>query len=229
LDDSKIVELGKAGKIDFAMPAGASQNVELMDAGFYRVFGVQELIQYLPKGDPLVVTAIGHAGIVSTQNYISNNMETILRFMSVYYRIINQVQQNPASTLAVELPNLETAIGAKLKLSDSELIFSKFYELLSFENSPSVLLNKSNPLYIDTVYKPQIAAAVKGGIMPKGSTYTPEDIFVGIPLYQTMASLKKKYDSLKASKNATGPLATKAAQQYNNYNFLDAYRLLNAA
>jgi hypothetical protein len=45
----------------------------------------------------------------------------------------------------------------------------------------------------------------------------------------TLVDLKKRYDDLLASKKPSGALATKAATQYKNRNYLDAYRMLSAA
>jgi ABC-type nitrate/sulfonate/bicarbonate transport system substrate-binding protein len=73
VDDAKIIELARAGDTDFAMPSGAAQNVVLMNEGFFRVFGIGQLLDNLPPGDPRAVTALGDAGIVGTDDYIKAN------------------------------------------------------------------------------------------------------------------------------------------------------------
>jgi ABC-type nitrate/sulfonate/bicarbonate transport system substrate-binding protein len=229
IDDAKMLQLARAGKVDFAMPGGAAQNVVLMNDGFFRVFGVGHLLDNLPPGDPRVVTALGHAGIAGTDKYVKANTETILRFMSVYYRIIDQIANDPDKALTVLLPHFNKAAGVELSLEDSKLIFTQFYNLVSFDQSANHLLNKKFPLQLDNVYVPQIEAAKKAGIYKASDNVTPEQIFVGTRFYQIMADLKKRYDGLKASGKAKGDLATQAAQHYQNRNYLDAYRLLAAA
>ena len=58
---------------------------------------------------------------------------------------------------------------------------------------------------------------------------TPDDMIIHKKLYTILVDLKKKYDDILAAKKPTGALATKAATQYTNRNYLDAYRMINAA
>jgi ABC-type nitrate/sulfonate/bicarbonate transport system substrate-binding protein len=229
VDDAKILELARAGDVDFAMPGGAAQNVVLLNEGFFRVFGIGQLLANLAPGDPRAVTALGDAGLVATGAYVARNTDTILRFMSVYYRIIDRLRSDPATTLGIVLPHLNAATGLKLTLSDCKIVFSRFYEFISFERTADRLLNKSHPLQLDNVYGPQIEAAKKGGIYRADETVTPEDIFVGTRLYRILTDLKRRYEDLKGSHAADTRLTAKAAAQYRNRNYLDAYRLLHAA
>jgi ABC-type nitrate/sulfonate/bicarbonate transport system substrate-binding protein len=229
LDDAKILELARAGQVDFALPAGAAQNVVLLNEGFFRVFGIGQLLDNLRPGDPRAVTSLGHAGIVSTDKYIARNTETLLRFMSVYWRIIDQLRTHPDAAIAMVLPHLNAATGLKLTLRDGELAFSGFYDFISFEETGDHLLNRRYPLQVDNVYTPQIEAAKKGGIYKPGDDVTPEDIFIGARLYGIMRDLKKRYEDLGGLHAPRGPLAIEAEEQYRNRNYLDAYRLLKAA
>lgn len=229
VDDAKILQLARAGDLDFAMPGGAAQNVVLMDEGFFRVFGIGQLLHNLRPGDPRAVTALGDAGIVGTDRYITANTETILRFMSVYYRIIDELRSDPDTALAIVLPHLNASTGLRLTLRDSKVVFSSFYDFISFEQTADHLLNRRYPLQLDNVYTPQIEAAKKGGIYKPTDHVTPEDIFVGTRLYQILRDLKKRYDHLKVSHVPKGRLAIKAEEHYRNRNYLDAYRLIKAA
>ncbi len=229
VDDTKILQLARAGDIDFAMPGGAAQNVVLINEGFFRVFGIGQLLQNLPPDDPRVVTALGDQGIVGTAAYIGANTETVLRFMSVFYRIIDQMNRDPDTALAIVLPHLNAASGLSLSLQDCEVVFSQFYEFISFEQTAEHLLHRRFPLQLDNVYVPQIEAAERGGIYRSGVKVTPEDIFVGTRLYEILADLKARYERLKASQTAKSALVTKAHEQYEHRNYLDAYRLLKAA
>ena len=76
---------------------------------------------------------------------------------------------------------------------------------------------------------PQIEAAKRGGIYRPGVKVTPEDIFVGTRLYEILAYLKARYDRLKAVQKSESALVSKAHEQYEHRNYLDAYRLLKAA
>jgi hypothetical protein len=175
------------------------------------------------------VTSIGHAGIVGTDSHIARNTETLLRFISVYYRIIDQLRSDPDTALAIVLPHLNAATGLPLTLRDCKVVFSRFYDFISFEKAADHLLNRRYSLQLDNVYVPQIEAAKKGGIYKPGDNVTPEDIFVGTRLYRILTDLKKRYEDLKGSRAPRGHLAIKAEKHYRNRNYLDAYRLLKAA
>jgi ABC-type nitrate/sulfonate/bicarbonate transport system substrate-binding protein len=229
VDDTKILQLARAGDIDFAMPAGAAQNLVLMKEGYFRVFGVGQLLRHLPPGDARAVGAVGHAGIAGTAKYINANTDTLLRFTSVYYRIIDQLLGAEAAALAIELPHLNAATGLELTVEDAKAVFKRFYQLVSFEQAANHLLSHRYPLQLDNVYVPQIDAARKAGIYKATDNVTPEDIFVGTRLYRILADLKRRYESIKASRAPNGPLARNAAEHYRNRNYLDAYRLINAA
>jgi ABC-type nitrate/sulfonate/bicarbonate transport system substrate-binding protein len=228
-DDAKILQLARAGDTDFAMPSGAAQNVVLMNEGFFRVFGIGQLLENLPLGDPRAVTALGHAGIVGTDEYIKTNTETVLRFMSVYYRIIDQVLGDPDTALAIVLPHLNAATGLDLTLRDGKVVFSRFYEFICFERTADHLLNRRYPLQLDNVYTAQIEAAEKGGIYEPTEDVTPEDIFVGTRLYRILTDLKGRYERLKGAHAPTTHLAAQAERHYKNRNYLDAYRMLKAS
>ncbi|MBJ7330141.1 MAG: ABC transporter substrate-binding protein [Solirubrobacteraceae bacterium] len=229
VSDTKIVQLAKAGSIDYAFPAGAAQSVEVQDLGFVETFAFLDMIDGLPKGDPRVMNGVGHAGIQATQEYIDGNRETLLRFMSVFYRIIDDLQNKPKEILKYSLPTLSTATGTDLTLDQAVALFEDFYGTLNFEQTADFLLNKDYNLYYDMVYSSQIKAAKDGGILPKDKDVTPDDMIVMKGLYQDLVSLKEQYDALLKSDKPTGELADKAATFYEHRNYLDAYRYLKAA
>jgi ABC-type nitrate/sulfonate/bicarbonate transport system substrate-binding protein len=229
LADTKIVELGKAGSIDYAFPAGAAQNVELLNIGFYRTAGVEQIVNGLPPGSAAAVNGIGHAGLQAPVDWVNTNMETVLRFMSVFFRIIDAVQNNPYGTLDVSLPTLSSTAGVNISLADAVKLFKLFYGTVNFEQASKLMLDPSYNLYYQTVYNAQIKAAKAGGIMPASLNVTPDDLIIFKPLYETLVKLKTQYDSMKATKKASGPLAAQAAVHYKNRNYLDAVRLLTAA
>jgi hypothetical protein len=229
LSDTKIVELGKAGAIDYALPAGAAQSVELLNIGFYRTGGIEQMVSGLPAGSPAAVNGIGHAGLQAPADYVAKNMETVLRFMSVFFRIIDAVQTNPLGTLGVSLPTLSSTAGVNISLPDAAKLFKLFYGTVNFEQAAKLMLDPSYNLYYETVYNSQIKAAKAGGIMPQNANVTPDDLIIFKPLYQTLANLKTQYESLKTSKKSSSPLAARAETHYKNRNYLDAVRFMTAA
>lgn len=227
--DQKIVQLAKAGSIDYAFPAGAAESVEVQGTGFTSIFSFNEMIDGLPKGDERVMNGVGHAGIQASEEYIEENRETVLRFMGVFYRIIDELQNNPQEILKVSLPTLSTATGTDLNIDQAVALFEDFYGTLNFEQSADIMLNPDYNLYYEMVYSSQIKAAKEGGVLPKDTEATPDDLIVMKSLYNDLVALKAQYDEIKESENPTGELADQAAEFYETYNYLDAYRLIKAA
>ena len=228
VSDTKIVQLAKAGKIDYAFPAGAAQSVEVQDLGFENLFGFNDMVEGLPKGDPRVLNGVGHAGIQATDKYVENNRETVLRFMGVFYRIIDDLQNKPDEILKYSLPTLSTATGTDLTLDQAVALFKDFYGTANFKQAKDLMENPDYPLYYDMVYSSQIKAAQEGGIL-KDKDVTPDDMIVMKGLYQDLVALKEGYEKIKEEKAPTGELADKAATFYETYDYLDAYRLIKAA
>jgi ABC-type nitrate/sulfonate/bicarbonate transport system substrate-binding protein len=230
LDDTKIVQLGRAGNVDFVLVGGAAQNVQLINAGFFRMFGFGQLAANLPAGDPAVAESFGHVGIVATEDYIANNLETLLRFASVYWRTIDYIAAEPEAALALSLPNLVSASGVEMEVADSVRLFSDFYDLISFDENEQVFNEVEYPLGLDVVYGAQIAAAKAGGIIPQDLAVAPSDIVIAGRLFNILSKLKKDYEELAAANpTADGDLVAAARVQYEYRNYLDAYRLLKAA
>lgn len=229
VSDQKIVQLAKAGSIDFAFPAGAAESVEVQGLGFVSVFSFNEMIEGLPKGDERVLNGVGHAGIQASEEYIEENRETVLRFMGVFYRIIDELQNNPQEILKVSLPTLSTATGTDLNIEQAVALFEDFYGTLNFEQANQLLNDPDYNLYYEMVYSSQIDAAKEGGVLPKDSDATPDNMIVMKGLYSDLVALKSMYDEIKESDNPSGELADQAAEFYENYDYLDAYRYIKAA
>src|SRR5699024_6126126 len=92
IDDTKMVQLARAGSIDYAFPSGAAQGIEIMKAGFYRVVGLEQFIDGLPPGSPQIANAIGFSGLQTADEWLEDNIETMLRVISVFLRILDLVK-----------------------------------------------------------------------------------------------------------------------------------------
>jgi len=233
-DDAKIVQLAKGGKIQFGTPDGAAQNVELQRLGWYPLVSVSDLAEGLSEAAPIVAASLSHEGPASKISYYEKNTETVLRFISVMFRIIDYALEDPDKAFALQAPYLKTRSGVDIGVDGIKTIFKGIDPFVKFEDQPQFWGKRAgNSLHYETVYEPQIAAAVKGGILPKGKTFKPSDGIIGKQVYDTLVGLKKQYDALapKASglSGDAATLATSAKAQYDARNYLDAYRMLNTA
>lgn len=233
LEDNEQVQLANSGKLDFASPSGAAQTVQLMNQGWYRIVGTEDLLSGLPAGDARAVATIGNTGPACTKDYLDKHYETVLRFMSVMFRVIDQVKTEPTKALGYEAPYLRSVAGTNTTPEDLGQIMKTLDPLISFEEQTRFWTDTSSPYHYRNVYTSQIAAAKRGGLIPGSLSATPDDVTVGARVYNDLVGLKHSYDVLLPKADSASEAAratiTAAATQYQNRNYLDAYRLLNAA
>jgi hypothetical protein len=80
---------------------------------------------------------------------------------------------------------------------------------------------------------PQIKAAQEGGLLPADQTYIPDNAFTAPDVYKTLLRYRTLFDQIvdqaAVLDGERAQLAKFAAHQYEIRNYLDAYRILNAA
>ena len=237
LEDAKIVFLGRGGNIDFASPAGAVQNVVMIQDGWYPAVSVEDLIQGLPLGDFRGVSSIGHTGFATTDAYYRENFDTILRMAGVKFRVIDAINDDIANNtdhaLKLEVPVIEAAAGTKLGVEGLRTIFNTLDPVKSFEDQAEYWLDQDSPFHYWNVYMPQVKAAQAGGLLSKDKNFSPDDAFTAPYVYRTLVQYRQWYDQLMPEAGGLegdrAKLAELAAVHYENRNYFDAYRILNAA
>ena len=237
LEDARLVNLARGGNLDFVSPAGAAQNVMLLKEGWYPAVSITDLIENLPLGDPRGIGSIGHTGLATTDVYYRENFDTILRMTGVMFRIIDAINTDLANgtdhALALEVPVIEAAAGVKLGVDGLRAIFTTLDPLFSFEDQADYWVNQDSPHYYWNVYMPQIKAAQDGGLLPSDKDLIPDGAFTAPHVYKTMLRYRTWYDQMVdgAAKldGERARLAKVAATHYAIRNYLDAYRILNAA
>jgi hypothetical protein len=234
-----MLVLARGGQIDFAKPLGGAQETELLLDGWYPVIGADDMIEALPPGDPRGVSAIGNTGLATTVEYYEGNKETIHRIAGVMYRIIDAMRKDidegtDENALAAIQPVLQSAAGVELDTEGLRTLYGDVYSFYTFEEQAGYWLEKDDPFNYENVYRPQIEAAQKGGILPAGEDLTPDDAFsLGKEVYEALVEYREQYDALRPEAEGlegdAATLAEAAAQHYENRNYLDALRFLEAA
>lgn len=231
--DAKILQLAKGGKTDYTSPEGAAQNIELLNDGWVPLVSVDDLLKGLPPGDPRSVAAVGHEGPACSDAYFKDNRETCLRFISVMFRTIDAIAADPEQYLPDQIPYLESVSGTKSTVEDLKSIYANNDPLIPFDKQTQYWGDVSAPTSFKTIYDAQIASAQKGGILPKGKTFTAEQAIVGKEVYDQLVALRKGYDDLVAKASglsgAKKTMAADAKAQYDARNYLDAYRMIKTA
>jgi ABC-type nitrate/sulfonate/bicarbonate transport system substrate-binding protein len=236
VDDNQALLLANGGQVDFVKPEGAAQTAELIRNGWYPILSLTDLIDNLPAGDPRAVSGLGHVGLSSTVDYYEQNHDTILRVASVMFRVIDAVLEDietgDYSRIESVVPVLEAAASIDTSAEDMAVVYGDIGPFWSFEDQYAMWVDESSPWYYKTVYGVQLDAAKEAGTIRDADT-DADDLFSAGEVYRELLQYKEDYDALLGE--ATGltgdgaALAEIAARQYDARNYLDAFRILDAA
>lgn len=234
LDDAKSLVLAKAGREDFVNPEGAPIVYTLRQAGWTNLVDIGDLIKNGPGGvDSPLEPLIGIVGIGANSDYVNAHQNTVLRFMSVVWRIVAATKTD-TSLYDLQAPYLNSMAGTSLDgkgVADTVAILHPF---TTFEDDKQYYEDKSATAYYANVWTAIIKDFEAHNILPAGKV-TADDVVWGGPIWRQMVDYREKTDALLAKlKNATltpekQALVDKANTFYADFDFLDAYRLALAA
>ena len=234
MDDAKSLVLAKAGRIDFVNPEGAPIVYTLMKAGWTNLIDVGDLYNHGPGGlDSPMQKLVTIVGIASNSDYINENQNTILRFLSVAWRTLAAVDED-SSLYELQAPYLNSVAGTDLDAKGVEETVAILHPYSSFEYNEKYYVDEASLLYYMNAWPAIIADWAEKGLLPKDAVTTEEFIW-GAAIWNQMKDYQAKSAatiadlegmSLDAEKQA---LLDRAKQYFEWFNFLDAYRLATAA
>ncbi|MGH7037779.1 MAG: hypothetical protein ACREFQ_04760 [Stellaceae bacterium] len=234
LDDSKSLVLAKAGREDFVNPEGAPIVYTLRQAGWTDLIDVGDLYKYGPSGpNSPIESLVGIVGVGANGTYANTHQNTVLRFLSVVWRIIDEVKADP-SLYDLQAPYLNSFAGTSLNGKGVQNTIEVLDPLSPFDYDKIYYDEPNNVLYYRNVYNAWIDNFEKHGIVPKG-TVTSDYFVWGAVIWHQMVDYRNKTDAMikkLEKKHVTGDkevLLAKAKQFYGWYDYLDAYRLALAA
>ncbi|HTT95274.1 MAG TPA: ABC transporter substrate-binding protein [Solirubrobacterales bacterium] len=233
LEDPQIVQQALGGQLDFASPAGVAQMVQLFQAGWTPLVSLKTLVEELPPEESAPM--LGNTGLQLTESYLNENRETVLRFLSVMYRIIDEIYKDPEKTLEEQATYLAKVSGTEIGAKGLTEVLTEIDPLTPFDKQAEYWNDKESNLYYTKLYQPQIDEAQKGGVLPKGKNFVPKEVIIAGELYEEMVELKEEYEKLLKSSDVEGlsgkqkELAEAAATQYERFNYVDAVRLIKEA
>jgi hypothetical protein len=234
LDDAKSLVLAKAGREEFVNPEGAPIVYTLRQAGWTNVVDIGDLIKHGPGGvDSPIEPLIGIVGLGANADYVNANQNTVLRFMSVVWRIIDATKADP-SLYDLQAPYLNSVAGTSLDGKGVEQTVAILHPFTTFDGDKQYYDDKASTAYYANVYAAIIKDFEAHNVIPAGK-FTPDDFVWGGPIWHQLVDYRSKTDELMTKlKGATltaekQALVDKAKTHYANYDFLDAYRLTLAA
>lgn len=234
LDDSKSLVLAQAGRELFVNPEGAPITYTLRQAGWTDLVDIGDLVKYGPGGanSPLE-GLIDIVGIAARGDYVNANQNTVLRFLSVVWRIFDATAKDPA-LYDLQAPYLNSFAGTSLDGKGVANTVNILDPFTPFEGDKVYYDDPSNLLYYKSVWSAIIADFEQHHVLPKGIV-TPEEVVWGAPIWHQMVTYRDKTNALlnglagKALSADKAKLVGQAKVFYQDFDYLDSYRLALAA
>jgi ABC-type nitrate/sulfonate/bicarbonate transport system substrate-binding protein len=225
LANPDLVRAGFAGKADFLSPSSAGYVVQLQQKGWEPLIDLRQVIDNLPTATtvPLRFT---YSGLVTTTEYAEANFETLLRFTSVLYRLIDDLQTDAQATAARFVDYLNEYTGTEITAAELAGTFDAIYSLRNFDEATGFYTERDDPFFYDTVARANLAVLAEQGVIAKG--HTPDELSIAGKIYAALLRYRKEADRALAAAPG-GDLKSQAQAQYDARNYLDAYRLAAAA
>jgi hypothetical protein len=233
--DSTALQLESGGKVDFASPTGAPFTAQLRLAGWIPLVTPLDVLTNMPAGPGSPTAAlVGTPGVACDAEWARQNAETVLRFTSVMFRIIEQEQKNSEVMLKSMLDYVNSFAGTSLDIAGLRLTIDTLSPLSNFEFQKNYFDNQNSALYYRTAFDAAVKFNMDKGVLPKGQ-YDADDLIWASEVYHDLVALKQAADdalkqiegkSISAEHQA---LIERAKQFYAWYDYLDAYRLLRLA
>lgn len=234
LDDARSLVLARSGQIDFVAPEGAPVTYTLQQAGWTRLLGIGDVFDYAPaEAASKVAPLVTIVGIAGNGDYVNENPNTVLRFLSVVWRTIDALEKDP-SLYALYAPYLNSVAGTNLDADGLRETVDSLHPFAPFETGETYFEDPTSVLYYDNAWGALIASFTEKGLIPD-SGLTPDDIVWAAKIWKQMNDYRQKSSALIAELE-TGTLDAdaqgnldKAKVHFENFNFLDAFRLASAA
>ena len=234
LDDAKSLVLAKAGREDFVNPEGAPITFTLRQAGWTDLVDIGDLVKYGPGGEGSPLEGlIDIVGVAANGDYVNKNQNTVLRFMSVVWRIFDETKKDP-SLFDIQAPYLNSFAGTDLDGKGVATTVNLLDPFSPFQDGKAYYDDPKNLVYYKSVWNAIIADLESHSIIPKG-TVTTDDVVWGGDIWRQMVDYKAKSDDLFAKLGALTlsgdkkAMFDKAKTLYAEFDFLDSYRLALAA
>lgn len=223
LKNPEITKAALAGRADFAAPSSGVDIQTLLDNGWESLISIDQMFENLD--DERVLQLVGHSGYLTTDEYLSSNYETLLRFTSVMYRIIDDLQKNPEETVALYRDFVNSYTGTDLSDKGLADLYKSSYKLANFEEARVYYEPNDSVLNVDNAYNAQLATLKEDGVLKE--SHTAGDLFVAGQVWKDLNRYKQESDKLFDSVgDKDKDIVARAQEFYDARDYLDSYRLL---
>lgn len=225
LSSSDMVRAAAAGRASFLSPSSAVHIVQLQQDGWESLVDLRQVIDNLPAEDTLPLR-FTYSGLITTTAYAEANLETLLRFTSVIYRLIDDMQADPEGTAGQFVDYVNSYTGTDLSAAQLAGTFDEIYSLRNFEDASGFYTDSDDPFFYETVATANLQVLADQEVIDDG--HTPDELSIAGQIYTALLRYREAADqALAAAPDST--LRTRAQAQYDARNYLDAYRFAAAA
>jgi len=242
VDDPTIVQLSaQAGRIEFAMPYGAPTLVQMMRNGWDPLINFAMMYENdaLSQQTAIASSTVGGTGLLSRREWVEENPDLAYRVVAMANRILAYLE-DPATQETgweIEANIINEKRGLTMEPADIGVIWDTIDPSFNWEDQEA-LWDLSLPSYHpETVFRTQIEALKARGVLSE--TYDTqaglEEFLLAQEIYYDLKDMQDRSDDLFARasgmdlSDSQQALIHEAEHLYDNYNFYDALRFLEAA
>ncbi|MFC4733992.1 hypothetical protein [Salipiger abyssi] len=233
LDDPDNRVMAQSGRVQFSLPTSASAHLEFSQDGWTNLVSQQQIIDNAEGADkeaigPLIQTV----GVMANRNWVEENPNTTLRLVSVVFRTIEAIMEDggePGGLMSIAVPFINAYSGMNLDEAGLYEVYTRLDPLSPWDTQGKYFEDLEDPRYYRSSYSALIDELVETDVMPEG--FVPDDaiwagqIFATLKWYREAALSEIEAAQQADLSDAQAELLSSAEQQFEWFNFLDAYRM----
>ena len=221
MGDPDMITAASAGRADFVSPNGAVQISQLQYSGWEPLVTITDLIEALPEESLSMSNT--QTGFVTTEDFAAENYNTLLRFTSVLFRIVADLQQDPVAAADVYVDYVNSYTGSSMSTDEAARLFTDgLYTLNPYESYADVVTNEGSGVNYYETTQAQIDRLREQGVLSRD--HDVEDVSIARQVHEDLVEYQQMTDELLAEL-PDGEQKAQAQEYYDHYNFLDAYRV----
>ena len=242
VDDPTIVQLSaQAGRIEFAMPYGAPTLVQMMRNGWDPLINFAMMYEHDAASQQTAIASatVGGTGLLARRAWVEENPDLAYRVVAMANRILAYLEdpEQQATGWEIEANIINEKRGLSMEPEDIGVIWDTIDPSFNWEDQEA-LWDLSLPSYHpETVFRTQIEALKAREVLSE--TYDTqaglEEFLLAQEIYYDLKGMQDRSDDLFARASGMDlsgsqqALVDQAQALYDNYNFYDSLRFLEAA
>ena len=237
LDDPSVVAAAAVpGRVEFAVPYNGPNVVQLVNSGWRPLIDVFIVLENDPEGEQSKRLAdfVSDIAVIAQRDFVEENYETTLRVLSVFFRVIDHIEDPATRGNALQqiADEINSTHGLSLSAEDVGFIFDRIDPLWGWDDHPSLWEDPESIYFVPRHIRTSLDALIENGTLPD-QEYDVDNFLLGDDFFQDLKELRAEADALFAeAKGLTGPAADLVEQArtfYSWHDYLDAVAYLNAA